>query len=62
MASDATLRAHADLTGFESHVPLYEGNSLGERDLRTRIFAVAFGYREDPSAGFGNPALAHWLR
>ncbi|OQB80132.1 MAG: Trans-2,3-dihydro-3-hydroxyanthranilate isomerase [Verrucomicrobia bacterium ADurb.Bin122] len=35
---------------------------LADRDLRTRVFAPAFGYLEDPATGSGNAALAHWLR
>ena len=58
----ATLRALADRAGFEVVVLYTRETHLDDRDLRTRVFAPAFGYLEDPATGSGNAALAHWLR
>jgi PhzF family phenazine biosynthesis protein len=60
--SYAALRALADGTGFEVAVLYTEETHLKDRQLRTRVFAPAFGYLEDPATGSGNAALAHWLR
>ncbi|MFT3828958.1 MAG: PhzF family phenazine biosynthesis isomerase [Opitutaceae bacterium] len=57
-----TLRSAAERAGFEV-VVLFTGEThRKERALRTRVFAPAFGYLEDPATGSGNAALAHWLR
>ena len=56
------LRALADRTGLEVIVLYSTETHLPGRALRTRIFAPAFGYLEDPATGSGNAALAHWLR
>ena len=60
--SYATLRALADRAGFEVVVLYTRETHLPGRALRTRVFAPAFGYLEDPATGSGNAALAHWLR
>ena len=59
--SYATLRALADRTGIEVVVLHSKQTHLRDRALRTRVFAPAFGYLEDPATGSGNAALAHWL-
>ncbi len=56
------LRALADRAGFEVVVLFTGETELPGRVLRTRVFAPAFGYLEDPATGSGNAALAHWLR
>ncbi len=56
------LRAFADRAGFEVVVLWTRETVRAERALRTRVFAPAFGYLEDPATGSGNAALAHWLR
>ena len=60
--SYATLRALADRTGIEVVVLHSKQTYSRDRQLRTRVFAPAFGYLEDPATGSGNAALAHWLR
>jgi PhzF family phenazine biosynthesis protein len=35
--------------------------ALPDADLRTRVFAPAFGYLEDPATGSGNAALGYHL-
>ncbi|HQF39375.1 MAG TPA: PhzF family phenazine biosynthesis protein [Opitutaceae bacterium] len=60
--SYAVLRALADRTGIEVLVLHSKQTHLRDRQLRTRVFAPAFGYLEDPATGSGNAALAHWLR
>ena len=57
-----TLRTLADRTGMEVVVLYTAETHLADRVLRTRVFAPAFGYLEDPATGSGNAALAHWLR
>lgn len=58
----AMLRAAADSAGFEVVVLFTRETQRPDRALRTRVFAPAFGYLEDPATGSGNAALAHWLR
>jgi len=60
--SYATLRALADRAGIEVVVLYSKETHLADRALRTRVFAPAFGYLEDPATGSGNAALAYWLR
>ncbi len=57
-----SLRALADRTGIEVIVLFTREAHLAGRALRTRVFAPAFGYLEDPATGSGNAALASWLR
>ena len=56
------LRALTDRLGVEVIVLFTTETQLAGRALRTRIFAPAFGYLEDPATGSGNAALAQWLR
>jgi PhzF family phenazine biosynthesis protein len=57
-----SLRAATDRAGLEVVVLFTRETHRPDRALRTRVFAPAFGYLEDPATGSGNAALAHWLR
>lgn len=58
----AKLRTLSEAHDFEIMLLYSKETYIPGMAFRTRVFAPAFGYLEDPATGSGNAALAHWLR